>query len=54
MAGWGLLVAAYAVIWAFVFAYLIWLGRRQAELRREVELLRKAIEGEGGARGHAG
>jgi|YelNatPaOPRAMG01_1025707.scaffolds.fasta_scaffold96389_3 CcmD family protein len=48
MDSWVLLVAAYALIWAFVFGYVIWLGRRQAELRREVELLRKAVEGEGG------
>jgi len=48
MNGWLLLVAAYALIWAFVFGYVLWLGRRQAELRREVELLRKALEGERG------
>jgi CcmD family protein len=46
-----LLVAAYALIWAFAFGYLIWLGRRQAQLRHEVELLRKALEGHEGSRG---
>lgn len=49
-----LLVAAYAVIWAFVFVYLIWMGRRQAQLQREVELLRKAVEGCEGPHGRAG
>lgn len=46
-----LLVAAYVLIWAFAFGYLIWLGRRQAQLRREIELLRKAVESDDGRRG---
>jgi len=50
MAGWYLLVAAYVVIWAFVFGYVIWMGRQQAELRREVEALRKVLEGSHGPR----
>ncbi len=45
MTGYHMLVAAYALIWAFVFGYLAWLWQRQAQLRREVDLLRKAIEG---------
>ena len=39
-----LLIAAYALIWAFVFGYVVRLWQRQAQLRREVELLRKAVE----------
>ncbi len=49
-----LLVAAYALIWAFAFGYLVWLGRRQAQLQREIELLRKATEGYGGRTGARG
>ncbi len=51
MDSFALLVAAYALIWAFVFGYLVWLGRRQAQLQREVELLRKVIASYDGARG---
>lgn len=46
-----LLVAAYAVIWLFVFGYIIWLVRRQEKLRREVEALRAALEGSAKQRG---
>ncbi|HOG47664.1 MAG TPA: CcmD family protein [Anaerolineae bacterium] len=49
-----LLVAAYALIWVFVFGYIAWLGRRQAWLQREVELLRKAIEGYSGRKAARG
>ncbi len=42
-----LLVAAYALIWAFVFGYLVWLVRRQERLRREVEALRGVLESRG-------
>jgi len=43
MPGWELMVAAYALIWAFVFGYIFWLFRRQEKLRRDVEALSGAL-----------
>lgn len=44
------LVAAYVLVWAFAFGYMIWMAGRQERLRREVEALRKALEVMGGPR----
>jgi CcmD family protein len=38
------LFAAYTVIWVLLFGYVVTLIRRQARLRREIDLLRKSIE----------
>ncbi len=35
-------IAAYAVVWLFIFGYLFSLTRRQANLRREIEALKQA------------
>ena len=43
-----LLVAAYALIWLFVFGFVVWLARRQARLQRDVQMLREALENRGG------
>ncbi len=43
------LVSAYALIWALVFGYVIWLVRRQDRLRQEVDALRTALEGRDGS-----
>ena len=44
------LAAAYAVTWAAFFAYAFYVSRKQAELRRELDALRQALEQrEGGA-----
>ena len=45
------LAAAYAVTWAAFFAYSFYVSRKQAELRRELDALRRALEQrqEGGA-----
>jgi len=51
---WTLLVAAYAVIWAVLFGYVVWLMRRQEALRREVDVLRKALEAGAERRTHDG
>ncbi len=47
MPGITLLVAAYALIWVAVAAYVTWMVRRQERLRREVEALRGAVEARG-------
>ncbi len=33
-------IAAYAVVWIVIFAYLYTIHRRQTQLKREIELLR--------------
>lgn len=38
------LFAVYAVTWAAFFAYAFYMSRRQRELRRELDELRKALE----------
>ena len=38
------LAAAYAVTWAAFFAYAFYVSRKQAELRRELETLRQALQ----------
>ena len=38
------LAAAYAVTWAAFFAYSFYVSRKQAELRRELDALRRALE----------
>jgi CcmD family protein len=50
MSSWTLLVAAYALVWAFVFAYVARLARRQERLRREVEALRSFLVDQGAAK----
>ncbi|NWJ48541.1 MAG: CcmD family protein [Chloroflexi bacterium] len=37
-------VAAYAVIWLFIAGYLYTIQRRQAQLKREIDLLREEEE----------
>jgi CcmD family protein len=45
MSDMAMLVAAYALVWVFVFGYLVWLASRQEKLRRDVEALRGALKG---------
>ncbi len=39
------LFAVYTITWVAFFAYAFYVSRRQRELRREIEELRKALEG---------
>ena len=39
--GLGYVIAAYAVVWLVIFAYLFTIHRRQTQLKREIELLRE-------------
>jgi len=40
------LFAAFAVTWAVFFGYMFFIGRRQQEIRAEIERLRQAVGGE--------
>jgi CcmD family protein len=42
----GFLFAAFAIVWAVTFIYVILLLNRQKKVRREIESLRKTIESE--------
>lgn len=39
----GYLVAAYAVFWGLIFAYIFSIARRQRKLVREIENLKKVL-----------
>ena len=41
------LFAALAVSWAVFFVYAFWMSRRQADLRREIEEIRKDLQDQG-------
>ena len=38
----GYLFAAFTIIWAFVFGYIILIDNRQKKLKREIELLKES------------
>ncbi|MBI4301896.1 MAG: CcmD family protein [Chloroflexi bacterium] len=38
------LFAAYTIIWAVVFGYVLSLSRRASQLRRELESLKRSLE----------
>jgi CcmD family protein len=40
----GYLLAAYAVIWAVVFGYVLFMQRKQRRLQRQIDLLRESVE----------
>ena len=40
----GYLFAAYTVIWAVIFGYMLFMQRKQARLQRQIDLLRKSAE----------
>ena len=42
----GYLLAAYAIIWAVVFGYVLYLQRKQTKLQRQLEKLQKSITGD--------
>lgn len=39
--GFGFVIAAYAAVWILIFGYIYSLNRRQAKLRRDVEILKE-------------
>jgi CcmD family protein len=40
----GYLFAAYAVIWALVFGYVLFMLRKQKRLQRQIDMLRDSSE----------
>jgi len=40
----GYLLAAYAVIWALVFGYVLFLQRKQRKLQRQIDALKESME----------
>lgn len=39
--GFGFVVAAYAAVWILIFGYIYSLNRRQAKIRRDIEVLKE-------------
>ncbi len=44
----GYLFAAFAIIWAVVFGYVLFVFNRQRRLRREIDSLKEALKGKEG------
>ncbi len=44
----GYLFAAFAIVWAVVFGYVLLLLDRQKKLRREIDSLKEALKEKGG------
>jgi len=40
----GYLLAAYTVIWAVVFGYVLFMQRKQRRLQRQIDLLQKSVD----------
>ena len=43
----GYLIAAFAIVWAVIFGYVLLLLNSQRKLRREIDSLKKAFEKKG-------
>jgi CcmD family protein len=40
----GYLLAAFIIIWAVVFTYVLYMQRKQKKLQRQIELLQESVE----------
>ena len=40
----GYLLAAYSIIWAVVFGYVLFLQLKQRKLQRQIDLLQKSVD----------
>jgi CcmD family protein len=40
----GYLFAAYSIVWAVVFGYVLYMQRKQRRLQRQVDRLREALD----------
>ena len=40
----GYLLAAYTLIWAVVFGYVLYMQRKQRGLQRQIDALRKSLD----------
>jgi len=43
----GYLIAAFAIVWAVIFGYVLLLLNSQRKLRREIDSLKKTLEKKG-------
>ncbi|HEY78576.1 MAG TPA: CcmD family protein [Dehalococcoidia bacterium] len=39
----GYLFAAYSVVWAVIFGYVLYMQRKQKRLQRQIEMLQKSV-----------
>jgi CcmD family protein len=46
MENWGYLVAAYSIIWVVLSIYIFTIYRRQRQLRRDIDSLKKKLNGD--------
>jgi CcmD family protein len=42
----GYLFAAYAIIWAVVFGYILFMQRKQKKLQQQINLLEQSADGQ--------
>jgi len=40
----GYLLAAYTLIWAVVFGYVLFMQRKQRRLQQQIDMLRKSLD----------
>lgn len=40
----GFLFAAYTIIWAVVFGYVVFMQRKQRHLQRQIDLLQESVD----------
>ena len=40
----GYLLAAYTIIWAVVFGYILFMQRKQRRLQRTIDMLQESVE----------
>ena len=40
----GYLLAAYTVIWAVVFGYVVFMQRKQRRLQRQIDMLQESLD----------
>ena len=40
----GYLLAAYTVVWAVVFGYVLFMQRKQRRLQRQIDILRESLD----------
>jgi len=40
----GYLVAAYTIVWAVIFGYILFMQRKQGKLQRQIDLLQKSVD----------
>ena len=44
MENFGYLLAAYTIIWAIVFGYVLFMQRKQRRLQRQIDMLQESVD----------